>query len=113
MDRRSPQWVPQQVVLTTIQRVADLEAENESLREQLADKDRYILALEDRMQELEARLKRYENTNTPPSRHGGDAPVSDSSDDEDDDGDESRMRPMPTATHHLGVIPDTRGRPVY
>jgi phage shock protein A len=43
------------------QRIADLETETNALRDQLNDQDRHILALEDRMQELEARLKRYES----------------------------------------------------
>ena len=72
------------------QRVADLEAETESLHDQLADRDRYIEELEDLVQELKARLKRYENANTPSSRRGGAAPASDPSDNDDtDDGEDS------------------------
>ena len=78
------------------QRVADLEAENDALRDQLADKGHYILELEDRVQQLEARLKRYENPNTPPSRRGGAAPATDpSEDDATDTGDDTNSDASP------------------
>lgn len=63
---------------TLLQRVADLKAENQALRDQLAHKDRRVLKLKDRIQQLEARLKRYENPNTPPSRRRGAAPAAES-----------------------------------
>lgn len=70
------------------QRVADLEAENQALRNQLANKNRRIFELEDQIQQLEARLKRYENSNTPPSRRGGAAPAPDPPHGDDTDNDD-------------------------
>ena len=61
------------------QRVEEVEQENAQLREQLQEKD-------ERIDELEARLRKYENPHTPPSkRRSGTRQSPTSQDDEDDD----------------------------
>lgn len=61
------------------QRVEEVEQENTQLREQLQEKD-------ERIDELEARLRKYENPHTPPSkRRSGTDESPTSQDDEDDD----------------------------